>query len=81
MVQRFLLWNNLAIRKISHEGQKFIGIIENLTYKFLIDFINKKKLTQINDNIEWLINIDERKFKKRYYRYKRLKKIWNFIKW
>ena len=51
MVQRFLLRNNLAIRKISHEGQKINGNIENLTYKFLIDCINKRKLTQINDDM------------------------------
>lgn len=56
---RFLARNNLSIRKISYEGQKISENIENLTYKFLLDCIKKRKYAQINDDIECFINIDE----------------------
>lgn len=56
-IQRFLVRNNWSIRKKSHEGNRILKNIENLTYKFLTECINKWKSTQINVDIECINNI------------------------
>ena len=58
-VKRFLLRHNLSIRKASHLGQKMGKNIQNLADRFLLQCINARKKTQINDDIRCIINVDE----------------------
>ena len=60
-VKRFLLRHNLSISKASHLEQKIWNYIKNLTYKFLLQFINGKITTQINDDIRCIIKVDQNK--------------------
>ena len=58
-VKRFLLRHNLSILKASYLKQKMGKDIQNLTYKFLLQCINARIKTQINDDIRCIINEDE----------------------
>ena len=58
-VKRFLQRHNLSIRRASHLGQKIMGPYINITYKFLINCIQKRKENKILDDISCIINVDE----------------------
>ena len=46
----FLSRKNLAIRNAAHIGQQLSNEYKNMTYKFLLECINARKKTLINDS-------------------------------
>ena len=58
-VKRFLKRHNLVIRRASHMGQNISNNYENMTFQFLLNCIRVRKKSQITDNIECIVNVDE----------------------
>ena len=51
--------HNLVIRRASHMGQNISNNYENMTFQFLLNCIRVRKKSQITDNIECIVNVDE----------------------
>ena len=58
-IYRFLKRNNLSLRKSSHIGQPLNKNAKDEYYNFLYEVVKKRKINNINDNFDLIINCDE----------------------
>ena len=58
-VKSFLKRHNLFIRRASHIGKNISNNYENFNFSILLNYIRVRKYSQITENIECIVNVEE----------------------